>query len=61
MVKEQNQGIQDMIKIVLKTIGFDFSGSLMAMTLCSQVRVPEFNHWSGTRSHMLQLRPGTAK
>ena len=61
MVKKQNQGIQDMIKIVLKTIGCDFPGSLMAMTLCSQFRVPEFNPWSGTRSHMLQLRPGTAK
>ena len=31
------------------------------LTLSSQCRRPECDPWSGTRSHMLQLRPSGAK
>ena len=39
----------------------DFPGGPVTKTLSSQCRRPEFNPWSGTRSHLQQLRPDTAK
>ena len=35
---------------------WDFPGDPMAKTLSSQCRGPGFNPWSGTRSHMPQLK-----
>ena len=34
----------------------DFPGGPVAETICSQCRGPGFDPWSGTRSHMPQLR-----
>ena len=34
----------------------DFPGGPMANSLCSQCRGLRFNPWSGTRSHMPQLK-----
>ena len=40
---------------------WDFPGDPVTKTPCSQCRRPVFNPCYGTRSHMLQLRPGAAK
>ena len=39
----------------------DSRGGPGTMTLCSNAGGPGSFPWEGTRSHMLQLRPGTAK
>ena len=58
------------IQVVIKAINMignfkknirDLPGGPVAKTLHSQCRRPRFNPRQGPRSHMLQLRPGTAK
>ena len=39
----------------------DFPGGLVAKTLCFQCRGPGSFPGQGTRSHMLQLRPSSAR
>ena len=39
----------------------DFPGGPVAKTPHAQCRGPRFDSWSGPRSHILQLRPSTAK
>ena len=47
--------------IELRKLGRDFPGGPVAKTLCSQCKGLGSIPGQGTRAHMLQLRPGTAK